>query len=123
MVCCWRWIAMNSKIEKKNLENELKVAENNLLRQKKFRDDEKQKRLSLDKNTGKIITGKTEIRPGEPTKIDNTELISAIVKIAVTDFAVHEHQCFEVIPTVKTLDELTSALRDEEFQFRRFSVY
>ena len=123
MVCCWRWIAMNSKIEKKNLENELKVAENNLLRQKKFRDDEKQKRLSLDKNTGKIITGKTEIRPGEPTKIDNTELISAIVKIGVTDFAVHEHQCFEVIPTVKTLDELTSALRDEEFQFRRFSVY
>ena len=123
MVCCWRWIAMNSKIEKKNLENELKVAENNLLRQKKFRDDEKQKRLSLDKNTGKIITGKTEIRPGEPTKIDNTELISAIVKIAVTDFAVHEHQCFEVIPTVKTLDELTSALHDEEFQFRRFSVY
>ena len=114
---------MNSKIEKKNLENELKVAENNLLRQKKFRDDEKQKRLSLDKNTGKIITGKTEIRPGEPTKIDNTELISAIVKIAVTDFAVHEHQCFEVIPSVKTLDELTSALRDEEFQFRRFSVY
>ena len=101
----------------------MKVAENNLLRQKKFRDDKKQKRLSLDKNTGMIITGKTDIRPGAPTKIDNTELISTIVKIAVTDFAVHEHQCFEVIPTVKTLDELTSALRDEKFQFRRLSVY
>ena len=38
------------EVKKKKLENELKVAKNNRLRQKKFHDNRKQKVLSLDKN-------------------------------------------------------------------------
>ena len=64
------------EIKKKKLENELKVAENNCLEQKKFSDDLKQRMLSPDENTRKMITGRAQIRLGVPTKVPNRELIS-----------------------------------------------
>ena len=77
--------------KKKKLENELKVEENNLFRQKKFRDDWKQKILSVDENTWKMTSGRRQIRPGAPTKVNNMELISALPKTAMTGSAAQEH--------------------------------
>ena len=62
------------------------------------------RKYSLDKNNGKTITGRTEIRLGTSTKVDNTELISVNAKIAITGSVAHERQPSEVISTVKTLD-------------------
>ena len=53
--------------------------------------------LSLDKNTLKIITGRMQIRQGAPTKDDNMEVISAMVKITITGSAGHECRRFEII--------------------------
>ena len=49
-------VLKNRQVKKKKLGNEFKITENNLLRQKKVRDDRKQKMLSLDENTGKMVT-------------------------------------------------------------------
>lgn len=48
--------------------------------------------LSLDKNIDnqKMVTGRTQIKPGVPTKIDGMELISAIAKTAITCSAANE---------------------------------
>ena len=48
--------------------------------------------LSLDENIDKqkMVTGRTQIKPGVPTKIDDMELISAIAKIAITGSAANE---------------------------------
>ena len=51
--------------------------------------------LSLDENTRKMITGKTEITRA-PMNVDNPELIDAIARIAITGFAAHERRRFEV---------------------------
>ena len=45
----------NGKVEKKKLESELKTAENDRLRQKRFRDDRTQKLLFLGEKTQMII--------------------------------------------------------------------
>ena len=79
---------------------------------KNFRDYRKQKILSQIR---------TQIRP--PTKVDEKELLSAIVKIAMTASAAQEHQRSEVIRTVKTLDQLTAALGSKGFDLRWSSVY
>ena len=84
---------LGKREEKKRVES----GRNNLLLHKKFRDDWKQKMLSLDKNTLKIITGRMQIRQGAPTKDDNMEVISAIVKITITGSAGHECRRFEII--------------------------
>ena len=79
--------------------------------------------LSLGENSRKMITGRMQIRPRPPTKVDNMELISAFAKIVITGFAAHELRRSEVIRTVKTLDQLTAALRSEGFDLRRSSIY
>ena len=79
--------------------------------------------LSLDENTWKMRTGRMQIRQGAPTKVDNTKLISAIAKIAVTGSAAHERRHSEVTRTVKTLDQLTAALGRKGFDHRSSSVY
>ena len=109
--------------KKATLENELKAVEINRLRQKKFRDDRKKKMSSLDENTRKMITEKTEITPGAPMKVDNPEHIDVIARITRTRSAAHERRRSEVIRTVKTLDQLTAALRSEGFDLQRSSVY
>ena len=82
---------LKKRVSKKaKLENELKAVETNRLRQKKFCDDRKKKMLSLDENTRKMITGKTEITLGAPMKVDNPELIDDIARIATTRSAAHE---------------------------------
>ena len=112
---------LKKRVSKKaKLENELKAVETNRLRQIIFRDDRKKKMLSLDGNTRKMITGKTEITPGAPMKIDNPELIDAIARIAMTGSAAHERRRSEVIRTVKILDQLTAALRSEGFDLQRY---
>ena len=91
---------LNKRVSRKaKLENELKAVETNRLRQKKIRDDRKKKMLSLDENTRKMITEKTEITPGAPMKVDNPELR------VITSSAAHERRRSEVIRTVKTLDQ------------------
>ena len=70
-----------------------------------------------------MITGKTEITPGAPMKVYNPELKDAIARIARTGSAAHERRRSEVIRTVKTLDQLTAALRREGFYLQRSSVY
>lgn len=79
--------------------------------------------LSLDKNTLKIITGRMQIRQGAPTKDDNMEVISAIVKITITGSAGHECRRFEIIWTVKTLDQLTVGLCSKGLDISCSSVY
>lgn len=77
---------------------------------------------NLDGNSGKMTTGRIEIRPRAPTKPNNMELISVIAKSPITGYAAHERQCSEVIQTVKTLKQLTPALRGEIFDLQRSSV-
>ena len=74
----------NRKAKKRKLENKLKISENNRLQHKKIGVDRKQKMLSLEESTRKMITGRTEVRPGAPIKVDKMELISAVTKIAIT---------------------------------------
>ena len=66
---------------------------------------------------------KNEKKTASINKNDNTELISAIVKITITGSAAHERWRSEVIQTVKTLDQLTAALRGKGFDLRLSSVY
>ena len=56
-------------------------------------------------------------------KVDNPELIDAIARIAITGSAAHERRRSEVIRTVKTLDQLTAALRSEGFDLQRSLGY
>ena len=90
------------------------MAVRNRLGQKKIRDDWKQKILSLDKNTQKVVTERMQIRPGALTKVA-MELISAIENIAITGSAMYECRRAKVTQTVKTLDQLTAALCSEGF--------
>ena len=90
------------------------MAVKNRFGQKRIRDDRKQKILSLDKNTQKMVTERMQIRPGALTKVA-MELISAIENIAITGSAMYERRRAKVTRTVKTLDQLTAALCSEGF--------
>ena len=56
-------------------------------------------------------------------EVENPELIDATTRIAITGAAVHQRRRSEVIRTVKTLDQLTAALRSEGFYLQHSSVY
>ena len=83
---------MNSKNERqrRKIRKRVEIAENNLLRQKKFCDDREQKMLSLDENSQTVITGRIQIRLRAATKVDNMEVKSAITKIVIPSSAAHE---------------------------------
>ena len=61
--------------------------------------------------------------PGRPKKIDNDERLAAIARIAISGSAADNRRRSDVIRTVKTLDELTAALRAEGFDYSRSAVY
>ena len=85
---------MNSKNERqrRKIRKRVEIAENNLLRQKKFCDDREQKMLSLDENTQTVITARIQIRLRAATKVDNMEVKSAITKIVIPSSAAHERR-------------------------------
>ena len=85
---------MNSKNERqrRKIRKRVEIAENNLLRQKKFCDDREQKMFSLDENTQTVITGRIQIRLRAATKVDNMEVKSAITKIVIPSSAAHERR-------------------------------
>ena len=85
---------MNSKNERQSrkIRKRVEIAENNLLRQKKFCDDREQKMLSLDENSQTVITGRIQIRLRAATKVDNMEVKSAITKIVIPSSAAHERR-------------------------------
>ena len=76
----------------------------------------------MDETTRKKLMGKATSDLGRPDKCDNSELIKAISRIAISSSAAHDRRN-EMIRTVKTLDQLTEALNREGFELKRSSVY
>ena len=114
------------KTRKENIEKlkkKLKQLKQSRQRSQKYRKDRKRKLDSLDEATRKKVTGKGVRTRGRPQKYDNSELIEAICRIAITGSAAHERRRNEVIRTVKSLDQLTEALHQEGYDLKRSSVY
>ena len=105
------------------LKKKLKQLKQSRQRSQKHRKDQKRKLDSLDEVTRKKVTGKGIPTPGRPQKYDNSELIEAICRIAIPGSAAHERRRNEVIRTVKSLDQLTEALHQEDYDLKRSSVY
>ena len=95
----------------------------NLKRQQTWRDKNKRRLDDLDEETRKLVTGKKACTPGRPLKEDQSGLIAAICRIAISGSAAHERRRNEVIRTVKTLDQLVVALRAEGYELSRSSVH
>ena len=106
-----------------DLKKKLKKCEQDQARQKKARDTRKKKLESLDEESRVLLTGKKDCTPGRPPKEDNNAIIDAICRIAISGSAAHEKRRSDIIRTVKTLDQLTSALKLEGFTLQRSSVY
>ena len=106
-----------------DLKKKLKKCEQDQARQKKARDTRKKKLESLDEESRVLLTGKKDCTPGRPPKEDNNAMIDAICRIAISGSAAHEKRRSDIIRTVKTLDQLTSALKLEGFTLQRSSVY
>ena len=77
----------------------------------------------MDETTRKKLMGKATSDLGRPEECDNSELIKAICRIAISGFAAHDRRRNEVIRAVKTLDQLTEGLNREGFELKRSSVY
>ena len=77
----------------------------------------------MDETTRKKLMGKATSDLGRPEECDNSELIKAICRIAISGFAAHDRRRNEVIRAVKTLDQLTEGLNRERFELKRSSVY
>ena len=105
------------------LKKKLKQLKQSRQRSQKYQKDRKRKLDSLDEVTRKKVTGKGVPTPGRPQKYDNSELIEVICRIAIPGSAAHERRRNEVIRTVKSLDQLTEALRQEGYDLKRSSVY
>ena len=101
----------------------MKKCEQDQARQKRARDERKKKLSSLDDDTREFLTGKKDFTAGRPPSNDEHLLIDAISRIAMHGSAAHEKRISEVIRTIKTLDQLTAALRTEGFNLQRSSVY
>ena len=105
-----------------DLKKKFKKCEQDQARQKKARDTRKKKLESLDEESRVLLTGKKDCTLGRPPKEDNA-MIDAICRIAISGSAAHEKRRSDIIRTVKTLDQLTSALKLEGFTLQRSSVY
>ena len=99
----------------KDSKKALKKCEQDQARQKRARDERKKKLSSLDDDTREFLTGKKDFTAGRPPSNDENLLIDAISRIAMHGSAAHEKRRSEVIRTIKTLDQLTTALRTEGF--------
>ena len=77
----------------------------------------------MDDDTREFLTGKKDFTAGRPPSNEKNLLIDAISRIAMHGSAAHEKRRSEVIRTIKTLDQLTIALRAEGFNLHRSSVY
>ena len=103
----------------KRLKKELKEAIQNATRQKKLHDERTNKFERMDKTTRKKLIDKATSDLGWPKKLNDSELIKAISRLAISGFATHERRRNEVIQTVRTLDQLTEALNWKEFELKR----
>ena len=90
-----------------------------LKRLKKLHDERTNKFERMDKTTRKKLIGKATSDLGWPKKLNDSELIKAISRLAISGFATHERRRNEVIQTVRTLDQLTEALNWKEFELKR----
>ena len=71
-----------------------------------------------------IIGSHNDKTPGRPRlEAQQPELLEAIVQIAFYGSAAHDRRRDEVIQSVKTLDELTSALLERGFKLSRSGLY
>ena len=103
----------------------MKSLEDNRKRQKECREKQKARWSELKKDHPEIAS-KLKIceKSGCPSVIETQpELLSTIVKIATYGAAAAEKRRCETLRTVKTLDELTEALRKEGFNIGRSTVY
>lgn len=113
------------KVEKKDLEAELKKKICDQERSKKRRDELK---YSLNELKEKIPEASSflNIRPaaGRPRVEDaQPELLKTIIDIAIHGSAAHERRRDESFRSVKTLDELVEALKRDGFQISRAATY
>ena len=68
----------------KELKKKLHEAKLNEMRHKKLRDERKRKFEALDEPTRKNVTGKATSDSGRPEKVESTELIETICRIAIS---------------------------------------
>ena len=103
------------------LQRDLAKCKKNQTRQQRFRDNLKRKLDSLDDDTRKKLKG---IPDDHPATTDGEDILhKTIVDIAIGGSAADERCRSEVIRTVRTLDDLTAALRKQGFRLSRSAVY
>ena len=104
------------------MEKELLRCKKNVERQQKFRENFKRKLDSLDDESKKKLSLK-DSKVDNSTKYNDDSLIKAITEIAISGSGADERRRSEVIRSVKTLDDLTSALFKRGFNLSRSAVY
>ena len=103
------------------LKRDLEKCKKNQARQQRFRDNLKRKLDNLDDDTRKKLKGTPD---DHPTTTDGEDiLLKTIVDIAIGGSAADERRRSEVIRTVRTLDDLTAALKKQGFHLSRSAVY
>ena len=106
------------------LHKDLRVAEANQKRQQKLRDERKRRIGQLDEETQKKIKMNPLAKIGRPRLVENTDaLLKTICDIAIGGSAADERRRSTVIRSLRTLDDLTEALRGQGYSLSRSSVY
>lgn len=96
----------------------------NQKRQQKLRDERKRCFAELDESTQKKLKLKSSAERGRPRIVEDTDaLMKTICDIAIGGSGADERRRSEVIRSLKTLDDLTEALRDRGYNLSRSSVY